>query len=151
MTLSNLWASSRAGVIQQQRERTTAVGQLEALRVKFGSAEHAITTLSGGNQQKVLFGRALAARPKLLVLEDPTAGIDIGAKQDLYDTIRGHRADGMSFLWMSSDLTETLTLCDRVYAMYDGRIVSEIAPPTMADEELLLAAVLGRGRAANRI
>ena len=151
LTLSNLWASSRAGVIQQQRERTTAVGQLEALRVKFGSAEHAITTLSGGNQQKVLFGRALAARPKLLVLEDPTAGIDIGAKQDLYDTIRGHRADGMSFLWMSSDLTETLTLCDRVYAMYDGRIVSEIAAPTMADEELLLAAVLGRGRAANRI
>ena len=151
LMLSNLWAASRGGVIQQGRERTTAVNQLAALGVKFGSAEHAITTLSGGNQQKVLFGRALAARPKLLVLEDPTAGIDIGAKHDLYGTIRRHRADGMSFLWMSSDLTETLTLCDRVYAMYDGHIVSEIAAPTMADEEHLLAAVLGRNRATHRI
>jgi ribose transport system ATP-binding protein len=85
------------------------------------------------------------------VLEDPTAGIDVGAKQDLYATIRGHRADGMSFLWMSSDLTETLTLCDRVYAMYDGRVISEIATPTMGDEDHLLAAVLGRGRATHRI
>jgi ribose transport system ATP-binding protein len=150
LMLSNLWAIARGGVIQQQRERTTAAEQLKALGVKFASAENVITTLSGGNQQKVLFGRALAARPKLLVLEDPTAGIDIGAKQDLYQTIRSHRSEGMSFLWMSSDLTETLTLCDRVYAMYDGRIVSEIAAPTMADEEHLLAAVLGRGGTASR-
>jgi ribose transport system ATP-binding protein len=84
------------------------------------------------------------------VLEDPTAGIDVGAKQDLYRIIREHARNGMSFLWMSSDLTETLTLCDRVYAMYDGRIVSEIVAPTMADEEHLLAAVLGRGGAAQR-
>jgi ABC-type sugar transport system ATPase subunit len=148
LTLSNLRPTARGGVILPKRERTTAVQQLKALGVKFASAEHAITTLSGGNQQKVLFGRALAARPKLLVLEDPTAGIDIGAKQDLYRIIRDHRANGMSFLWISSDLTETLTMCDRIYAMYDGCIVSEIAAPTMADEEHLLAAVLGRGRAA---
>ena len=83
------------------------------------------------------------------MLEDPTAGIDIGAKHDLYRIIRRHAERGMSFLWMSSDLTETLTLCDRVYAMYDGRIVSEIAAPSMADEEHLLAAVLGRGGAAH--
>jgi ribose transport system ATP-binding protein len=151
LMLSNLWAASRNGVIQKRRERTTAAGQLAALGVKFGSAEHAITTLSGGNQQKVLFGRALAPRPKLLVLEDPTAGIDIGAKHDLYNTIRRRRGDGMSFLWMSSDLTETLTLCDRVYAMYDGHVVGEIAAPTMADEEHLLAAVLGRGRTMRRL
>ena len=151
LMLSNLWAASHNGVIERRRERMTAASQLAALGVKFGSAEHAITTLSGGNQQKVLFGRALAPRPKLLVLEDPTAGIDIGAKHDLYETIRGRRADGMSFLWMSSDLTETLTLCDRVYAMYDGHVVSEIAAPTMAEEEHLLAAVLGRGRTMHRL
>jgi ABC-type sugar transport system ATPase subunit len=145
LVLSNLWLASRGGVIHQRRERTTAASQLAALGVKFASAENAITTLSGGNQQKVLFGRALAPRPKLLVLEDPTAGIDIGAKRDLYNTIRNHRANGMSFLWMSSDLTETLTLCDRVYAMYDGRIVTEIVAPTTANEDHLLAAVLGRG------
>jgi ribose transport system ATP-binding protein len=84
------------------------------------------------------------ARPKLLVLEDPTAGIDVGAKQDLYESIRRQARDGMAFLWMSSDLTETLTLCDRVYAMYNGCIVAEIVGPSLADEEQLLAAVLGR-------
>lgn len=150
LMLSNLWPTSRGGVIHRRRERTAAIDQLAALGVKFASSEHAITTLSGGNQQKVLFGRALAPLPKLLVLEDPTAGIDIGAKHDLYNTIRGHRADGMSFLWMSSDLTETLTLCDRVYAMYDGRVVSEIVAPTMAHEDHLLAAVLGRGGVMHR-
>ena len=148
LMLSNLRAVARHGFIRQRLERTMVAEQLRALGVKFGSEEHSITTLSGGNQQKVLFGRALAAQPSLLVLEDPTAGIDIGAKHDLYSIIRSHAGDGMSFLWMSSDLTETLTLCDRVYAVYDGRIVSEIAAPTMADEEHLLAAVLGRGAAA---
>jgi ribose transport system ATP-binding protein len=150
LTLCNLRAVARRSFIQPRLERTMAAEQLRALGVKFGSAEHFISTLSGGSQQKVLFGRALAARPSLLVLEDPTAGIDIGAKHDLYRIIRSHAGDGMSFLWMSSDLTETLTLCDRIYAMYDGRIVSEIAAPTMADEEHLLAAVLGRGGAASR-
>jgi ABC-type sugar transport system ATPase subunit len=148
LMLSNLRPSARGGVIELKRERANAAEQLKAIGVKFASAEDAITTLSGGNQQKVLLGRALRARPKLLVLEDPTAGIDIGAKQDLYRIIRDHRATGMSFLWISSDLIETLTMCDRIYAMYDGRIVSEIAAPTMADEEHLLAAVLGRSQTA---
>src|SRR6185437_843225 len=132
LMLSNLRAISRCGLIEQKRERGAALEQLHALGVKFASADNLITTLSGGNQQKVLFGRALVTRPRLLVLEDPTAGIDVGAKHDLYNTIRSYRADGISFLWMSSDLAETLTLCDRIYAMYDGRIVSEIVAPTMA-------------------
>ena len=150
LMLSNLGAVARSGMVQRRLERAKAAEQLKLLGVKFASAEDSIVALSGGNQQKVVFGRALAARPKLLVLEDPTAGIDVGAKQDLYRVIRQHAREGVSFLWMSSDLTETLTLCDRVYAMYDGRIVSEIVAPTMADEEHLLAAVLGRGGAAQR-
>jgi ribose transport system ATP-binding protein len=146
LMLSNLRPVARGGVIEAKRERSSAAEQLKAIGVKFASAEDAITTLSGGNQQKVLLGRALGARPKLLMLEDPTAGIDIGAKQDLYRIIRDYRANGMSFLWISSDLIETLTMCDRIYAMYDGRIVSEITAPTMADEEHLLATVLGRSQ-----
>jgi ABC-type sugar transport system ATPase subunit len=148
LMLSSLRAVARFGCIEDRSERRVANERLATLGVKHGSAEHFITTLSGGNQQKVLFGRALSAEPRLLVLEDPTAGIDIGAKHDLYRIIRAHAERGMSFLWMSSDLTETLTLCDRVYAMYDGRIVNEFAAPTMADEDHLLAAVLGRGGAA---
>jgi ribose transport system ATP-binding protein len=151
LTLSNLRTIARCCIIQKRLGRATALEQLRDLGVKFMSAEHFITALSGGNQQKVLFGRALATRPKLLILEDPTSGIDIGAKQDLYRMIRSHAAEGTSFLWMSSDITETLTLCDRVYAMYDGRIVLEITSPTMADEEHLMAAVLGRSGVVQQI
>jgi ribose transport system ATP-binding protein len=149
LMLSNLRAVARYGCIEQRAEREVTAALLSKLAVKHASAEHFITTLSGGNQQKVLFGRALSAEPRLLVLEDPTAGIDIGAKHDLYRIIRSHAERGMAFFWMSSDLTETLTLCDRVYAMYDGRIVSEIVAPSMADEDRLLAAVLGRGGAVH--
>jgi ABC-type sugar transport system ATPase subunit len=143
--LSSLARIARCGILNRGSERSIAVKQLDALRVKYSSIEDSITTLSGGNQQKVLFGRALCVKPKLLVLEDPTAGIDIGAKGDLYEIIRAQAREGRSFLWMSSDIIETLTLCDRVYAMYDGGIVGEFISPSMADEEDLLAAVLGRG------
>jgi ABC-type sugar transport system ATPase subunit len=144
LMLASLRRLKRAGFLNGAAERRLSRERLSRLRVRYASAEDPITALSGGNQQKVLFGRVLGSEPQLLVLEDPTAGIDIGAKYDLYEQIRQCAGGGMSFLWMSSDLTETLTLCDRVYAMYDGRIVDHIAAPSLADEERLLAAVMGR-------
>jgi len=147
LTLAGLRLLARAGFVRQRDEQSETESRLASLRVKYRSAEDSISTLSGGNQQKVLFGRALLARPKILVLEDPTAGIDIGAKYDLYEQIRQAAGTGMSFLWLSTDLTETLTLCDRVYAMRGGAITAEITAPSSADEERLLSAVLGRGAA----
>jgi ribose transport system ATP-binding protein len=144
LTLSRLNTLSRRGFLRARDEETTTKAELQALRVKYASAEDYIVSLSGGNQQKVLFGRALGAAQKLLVLEDATAGIDIGSKYDLYELIRRSAETGTSLLWLSSDMLETLTLCHRVYAMYGGRIVAEIVAPTLADEERLLAAVLGR-------
>src|SRR5262249_38103704 len=105
LMLSNLRAVARFGFIEQRAERRAAVAELSKLGVKYVATEPVITPLPGGNQQKLLFGRALSANPDLLVLEDPTAGIDIGAKLDLYRIIRAHVAREMSFLWMSSDLT----------------------------------------------
>ena len=148
LNLCRLSGLARLGVIAGGRERQVTERGLSELGVKYASAELPITTLSGGNQQKVLFGRAVAAAPALLVLEDPTAGIDAGAKLELYGQIRGWAANGTGFLWLSSDVTETLTLCDRIYAMYDGRIVAELVAPTLADEDRLLSAVLGRGTQA---
>jgi ribose transport system ATP-binding protein len=148
LNLSRLGEFVRLGVIAGRRERAMTESGLRRLGVKYASAELPITTLSGGNQQKVLFGRAVAAAPKLLVLEDPTAGIDAGAKLELYHQIRGWAASGTGFLWLSSDVTETLTLCDRIYAMYSGRIVAEFVAPTLADEDRLLSAVLGREQRA---
>ena len=148
LNLCRLPRLARAGVIAGWRERAVTESSLRDLGVKYASAELPITTLSGGNQQKVLFGRAAAAAPRLLVLEDPTAGIDAGAKLELYRQIRDWATNGMGFLWLSSDVTETLTLCDRIYAMYGGRIVAELAAPTLADEDHLLSAVLGRKQRA---
>ena len=144
LMLSNLPAVARAGFVRRRAEEGEAAERLKAFGVKYNSAEQAITVLSGGNQQKVLFGRALSTQPKLLVLEDPTAGIDVGAKHDLYRLMRDYAKSGMGVLWISSDVTEMLTLSDRIYAMYDGNIVDEMETPTMANEERLLAAVLGR-------
>ncbi|HVO15256.1 MAG TPA: sugar ABC transporter ATP-binding protein [Alphaproteobacteria bacterium] len=148
LNLSRLRELARLAMISRGSERATTEAALGTLGVRYASAELPITTLSGGNQQKVLFGRAVAAAPLLLVLEDATAGIDVGAKRELYVQIRGWAAEGMGFLWLSSDVTETLLLCDRIYAMYDGRIVDELIAPTLADEDRLLSAVLGRRGAA---
>ena len=144
LNLSNLASFARAGVIAPRREREPTLARLAALGVKYRDAEDPIGALSGGNQQKVLFGRAVGPEPELLVLEDPTAGIDMGAKLDLYRQLRGWSERGIAFLLLSSDLVETLTLCHRVYAMYDGRIIREFTDPSLADEEAVLSAILGR-------
>ena len=101
LMLSNLRAVARCGCISNAPSAnvTAAIAQLETLGVKYASAEHVITTLSGGNQQKVLFGRALSARPKLLVLEDPTAGHRYRRQAgSLWHHSRSHAAEGMSLL-----------------------------------------------------
>jgi len=144
LMLTRLRALAGHGLVRQQEEALLAKDLLKGLRVKYGSEDALITSLSGGNQQKILFGRVLGVGLRLLVLEDPTAGIDIGSKYDLYDQIRAAANAGASVLLLSSDLLETLLLCDRVYAMHDGRISAELNSPTLADEEQLLAAVLGR-------
>ena len=144
LTLSALSTLSRRGLVSDRRERRQATDSLARLRVRYGTMEDPITSLSGGNQQKVLFGRAVSAAPQVLVLEDPTAGVDIGSKQDLYREIAKAASLGIAILWISSDIIETLSLCDRVYAMARGRIVDEIETPSLADEDRLLAQVLGR-------
>lgn len=144
LTLSNLQSYCRHGLLSERLERDDSERRLSALTVRCGSMEDRITSLSGGNQQKVLFGRAIAHQPRLLVMEDPTAGIDMGAKFDLYPMMRQWADRGFSFLLLSSDLAETLLLCDRTYTMYQGRMVDEIDEPTLDDEERVLASVLGR-------
>lgn len=136
---------SRYGVINARAEDTlTSIG-LRRLRVRCANVEQPIASLSGGNQQKILFGRALEARPQLLLLEDPAAGIDVEAKQDLYRQINDAADNGAGIIWVSSDVVETLSMCDRVYAMHAGRIVAELLDPQLEDETRLMSHVLGVG------
>ncbi len=150
LMLTQLAQVSRKGVLVGSAERAAAGAQLARLRVRFGSQEDAITSLSGGNQQKVMLGRSLAHARRLLILEDPTAGIDIAAKQEIHGLIRERADEGLSVLFVSSDLAETLSLCDVVYTIFRGRVVGEYRPPSAADEPAIIAEILGSADAASR-
>jgi ribose transport system ATP-binding protein len=134
---------SKGWLISPRAEKALATAGLQRLKVHYADVEQPIASLSGGNQQKILFGRAVEAEPQLLILEDATAGIDVGAKQDLYQQIAAAASAGAAFIWASSDIVETLSLCDRVYAMHGGRIVAELIDPQLDDETRLMSHVLG--------
>jgi ribose transport system ATP-binding protein len=144
LNLSNLEAFAKRGLLSTAQERLHTTQQLEQLQVRYTSIEEPITHLSGGNQQKILFGRAIVRASRLLVMEDPTAGIDMGTRLELYRQMKDLADRGASFLLLSSDLVETLLLCNRVYSMYEGAIVDEVINPTLNDEERVLANVLGK-------
>src|SRR5262249_4029582 len=101
-----------------------------------------ITSLSGGNQQKVLIARAFAEKPNVLVLNDPARGIDVGAKLDLYRNLRDFAAKGKAVVFLSSEIEEFLNLCTRVLIFRNGAISSEFSPPF--DGHMILNAMFGR-------
>ncbi|GAB5469368.1 MAG: hypothetical protein Kilf2KO_23980 [Rhodospirillales bacterium] len=112
------------------------------LRVKMGSSDNAITSLSGGNQQKVLIARAFAEKPRVLVLNDPARGIDVGAKLDLYQNLKTFAAGGRSVIFLSSEIEEFLDLCTGVVVFRNGTVSSEFEPPF--DPNVILNATFGR-------
>ena len=142
---------SRFGVLSRTRARRVAGEQVARLRVKTPSLDQAVAKLSGGNQQKVVLGRWLARRPRLLILDEPTRGIDVGAKAEIYRLIAQLAASGMALLVISSELPELLGLADRVLVMAAGRIVADV-PRSEASEarilDLALADNLSRGAVA---
>jgi ribose transport system ATP-binding protein len=142
LTVNNLDHYATFGIIDRRRERREARYTLNRLTVRFASVRQAISGLSGGNQQKVLFGRSIDRKPQLVVMEDPTAGIDAGSKQELYRLIEDLSRDGISALLLSSDLDETIAICHRVYTFFNGRVIATYRNPTPADRHAILADVL---------
>ncbi|MFB8385728.1 sugar ABC transporter ATP-binding protein [Microbacterium sp. NPDC055910] len=106
------------------------------LRIKASSPEQIVSQLSGGNQQKVVIARELATKPRVLLLDEPTRGVDVGAKEDIYAEIAELVSQGMGLLVVSSELPELLGVCDRIYVMFHGRIVAEFSADE-ATEELI--------------
>jgi ABC-type sugar transport system ATPase subunit len=96
-----------------------------------------ITALSGGNQQKVLFARAALAQPKLLLLAEPTRGVDVGAKEDIYAAIEKFATRGVAILVSSSEITELMRLTSRIYVLRNGRIAAELVSQDTSEEEVL--------------
>ncbi len=122
--------------------RQLAEAQREKLRVKTASLDLEITSLSGGNQQKVLLGRALPLDPRVLLLDEPTRGIDVGARAEIYTLVRELAASGLAVLFASSDLPELLGLADRILVLSQGRITAELQKPQFSQEAVMRAATL---------
>lgn len=118
----------RAGRVDRRAERTAAAGDLDRYSVVAGSAHAPMTTLSGGNQQKVVLARWLRRDPRLLLLDEPTLGVDVGARAELHTIIRRSvAAGGRAVLCVSSDVEELCRLADRILVLHDGRLVDEVA------------------------
>lgn len=133
VTLTILDKLSRTGFVDDSRVRSTTDDQIKRLSIKTASRDHAVSTLSGGNQQKVVIGKWLAANPDVLVLDEPTAGIDIGSKSEIIRLVRDLAAGGKAILMISSELSELLTACDRIVVMADGCAYDDIPRAALDD------------------
>ena len=137
---------SRFGLIQRSREESAAEGFRQRLDIKAPSALHLVEKLSGGNQQKVMFGKWLNTRPKIFLLDEPTRGIDVGAKAEVHTMVRELAEEGMAILCISSDLPEVLHMSDRILVMREGRQMG-ILGRNEATQEAVMSLATGEGSA----
>ncbi len=145
MALAALPGLSRAGFVQRRTEQAVVQRLLKALQVRAASPAQEVATLSGGNQQKVVLGRSLMPEPKVLILDEPTRGIDVVAKAEVHASIDRLARDGLAVLLISSELPEILGMSDRILVMRDGRLAGQMARAD-ASEERLVAMAAGAGR-----
>ena len=140
-TMANLDAVSTHTVIDKDKEYGVAVDYKEKLHTKCPTVEQNVGNLSGGNQQKVLLAKWMFADPDVLILDEPTRGIDVGAKYEIYCIINQLVAEGKSVVMISSELPEVLGMCDRIYVMNEGRIVGEL-DRSEASQEVIMSYIL---------
>ncbi|MEV0918808.1 sugar ABC transporter ATP-binding protein [Streptomyces sp. NPDC049967] len=131
----------RSRFVRRSAERELAQHYTDRLRVRTPTIDHEVRKLSGGNQQKVVLARWLARKPKVLILDEPTRGIDVGAKAEIYQIIADLAAEGVALLVISSELTELLGLADRVVVMQEGRITGELNHDEATEESILALAM----------
>jgi rhamnose transport system ATP-binding protein len=143
--LTTLRTLRRGPVISRKAERDRAADWAIRLRLKYSRLSDAVGVLSGGNQQKVVLAKWLSTEPSVLIVDEPTRGIDVGTKAEVHRLLSELAADGLAVLMISSDLPEVLGMADRVLVMHEGRLAAEI-PRAEATEETVMAAATGRTR-----
>jgi rhamnose transport system ATP-binding protein len=129
-----------AGFLRPRREQALARRFMEELRIKATSPAQVVRSLSGGNQQKVVLSKWLAAEPRILILDEPTHGVDVGTKADVHRTISHLAAGGLTILLISSELLEILGMSDRVLVMREGRLAAELSRAEATEERIIQAA-----------
>ena len=143
ITLGMLEQISPRGFLSSARERVIVDREIKALAIKTPSASTRVSTLSGGNQQKVVLGRWLARKPRLLILDEPTKGVDVGAKAEISELVVRLAEGGMAILLISSELPEILALSDRTLVMRSGRLVANVARAEQNSETIMALATTG--------
>ena len=127
---------SKVGVFDKAKADAAAADWVKELRIATPNPENAVSTLSGGNQQRIVLAKWLATKPKVLILNGPTVGVDIGSKHDIHRILRELAAEGLAVIIISDDIPEVIQNCNRVMVMNAGRIVAEVDPAVTTDSEL---------------
>ena len=141
LVIASLDAISKGPLVDRARENEAIKRAIARLQIKIGAPGDAVSTLSGGNQQKVVLAKWLMTDPKIILLNDPTRGIDVGTKQELYRLMRELADQGAAILFYSTDYDELIGCCDRVAIMYDGRIVRELEGDELNETNIIASAL----------
>ena len=124
--------------VNSKREAEITQEFIDKMNTKTPSQEQAVTNLSGGNQQKVMIGRWLATNPKILILDEPTRGVDVGAKAEIYEIMNELTKQGVTIIMISSELPEIINMSDRVYVMYEGKMTGCISYDEVLSQEAIM-------------
>ncbi len=141
LTIASLGALSVGPFMDFNKEAAAVESGIKRLRIKIGGKADSVSTLSGGNQQKVVIAKWLMTEPRIILLNDPTRGIDVGTKQELYRLMRELADQGAAILFYSTDYDELIGCCDRVAIMYDGRIVRELAGDELNETNIVASSL----------
>jgi len=137
ISLSNLTAVSQRGVLNKAEEQGVAERYRTAMNIRTPDVFQRVLNLSGGNQQKVVLSKWLFADPQVLILDEPTRGIDVGAKFEIYSIVNELAADGRGVVMISSEMPELLGMCDRMYVMNEGELVGELTAEQASQERIM--------------
>lgn len=150
LTLSSLRQLARGFHLRRADEDRMVSAAIGDLSIKVADPDFEVSSLSGGNQQKVVIGKALMTRPKVLLMDEPSRGIDVGAKADVFRTMRQLAAEGMGILFVTSDLDEVMALSDRIAVMSNGRLVLDQPRASVTEADIIAASAKGHGLPAAR-
>lgn len=148
LSMPNLTAVSTSGFLSAGKEKELSETMIQKLHVKTSSAAQAVGSLSGGNQQKVVIGKWLATNPQVFILDEPTRGVDIGAKKEIYDLMNQLASQGVAIVMISSELPEVLGMSDRILVMHEGKLSGHFTREEATQENIMMCATGGEQHAS---
>ena len=146
ITLANLREYFKTFYLSRERESSDDKTMVKTLAIKVANVKQAITSLSGGNQQKVVIAKSLLTKPKVLLLDEPTWGIDVGAKHEVFQLMNEFASRGLGIIFVSSELEEITRMADRVIVMSEGEITADCPHSEITESEMVQASVASRER-----